>query len=62
MAIPCGDISVWDVQSKVPLQTFTEVPWRSLSVEQPQHLIQFSRGNLGKEILVFVEVCLMFTF
>ena len=60
MGMGCGGMSVWSIQSKVPLQTFIEV----LSIKrfiQPQRFLQFSSGNLGKEILVFVEVCLMFT-
>ena len=53
-------VSVWDIRSKVPLWTFVEAPWW-VSIRLPR-CPQFSRGNLGKEILVFVEVRLMFTF
>ena len=51
-----GRVSVWDIRSKVPLKTFIF----------PQcdyfQYIQFSSGELGKEVLVFVTVRLMFTF
>ena len=52
---------VSDIRSKVPLQTFTELPWLKVARRVQEHP-QFSSGHLGKEILVFVEVCLMFTF
>jgi hypothetical protein len=61
MAMALGRVSVWDVRSKVPLKTFMEAPksdYDDLRVRYPQ----FSSGKLGKEVLVFVEVCLMFTF
>ena len=57
----CGGVSVWDIRSKVPLQTFTESPLPKYTIRYPRFL-QFSSGNLGNEILVFVEVRLMFTF
>ena len=56
----CG-VSVWNIQSKVPLQTFTKDP-RPGVVFQSRRLFQFTSGNFGKEILVFAEVRLMFTF
>ena len=63
MDMACGGgVSVWNVQSKAPLRTFTEVPWPKEELEQPLRFFQFSSGNLGKELLVFVEVRLMFTF
>ena len=61
VGMACGGVSVWNIQSKVPLQTFTEVPWPKELI-RPLRFLQFSSGNLGKEILVFVEVCLMITF
>ena len=61
MEMPRGGVSVWNIQSKAPLQTFTETPLPEV-LDKPQRFFQFSSGNLGKEILVFVEVCLMFTF
>ena len=53
-------VSVWDIQNKTPLKTFTEVPKNG----DLRHVgnLQFSSGKSGKEALVFVEVCLMFTF
>ena len=54
-------MSVWDIRSKVPLQTFMEAPLPPELV-LPDRLPQFSSGDLGKEILVFVEVRIMFTF
>ena len=53
-------VSVWDIQSKTPLKTFVEVP----KYGDGRHVenLQFSSGKSGKEALVFVEVCLMFTF
>ena len=61
MGLACGGVSVWNVRNKVPLQTFTEVlcPWQKAMPYR--RLLQFSSGNSGKEFLVFVEVCLMFT-
>ena len=57
VAMAEGGVFVWDIRSKVPLWTFTEMGLWQLS-QYPQ----FSSGILGKEILIFVEVCLMFTF
>ena len=61
MGMACRGVSVWDIQGKVPLQTFTEgrLPF---AVRQPERFLQFSSGNSGKEILAFVEVCLVFIF
>ena len=53
-------VSVWDIQSKTPLKMFMEVP-KDGDPRQVGNL-QFSSGKSGKEALVFVEVCLMFTF
>jgi hypothetical protein len=61
MAMGRGGVSVWDIRSKVPLKTFMEVP-KSNYHDWPVRHLQFSSGNLRKEVLVFVEVCLMFTF
>ena len=61
VAIACGGVYVWDIRSKVPLGTFTELPWPK-NISRPLRYPQFCRGNSGKEILVFVEVCLMSTF
>ena len=61
LGMACGGVSVWDIRSKVPLQPFTESLWPKHVFQHPRFL-QFSSGNLGKEILVFVEVSLMFTF
>jgi len=60
MTMGCGRVSVWDIRSKVPLKTFMEVPKSDYDRWVPY--LQFSSGKLGKEVLVFVEVCLMFTF
>ena len=54
-------MSVWDIQSKVPLKTFMEVP-KSDDNDVNVRYLQFSSGKLGKEALVFVEVCPMFMF
>ena len=63
MAMGCSGVSVRNIQSKVPLWTFMEAPWPNFEKPtQPYRFLQFSSGNLGKEILVFAEVCLMFTF
>ena len=53
-------VSVWDIRSKTPLKTFVEVPKYS----DGRHVgnLHFSSGKSGKEALVFVEVCPMFTF
>ena len=61
LAMDGRGVSVWDVRSKVPLQTFMETPWPK-ELDQPQRFLQFISGNSGQEILVFVEVCLMFIF
>ena len=53
-------VSVWDIQSKTPLKTFVEVP--KYGDSRFVGNLQFSSGKSGKEALVFVEVCLMFTF
>jgi hypothetical protein len=58
MAMARGRVSVWDIRSKVPLKRFMEDTKFDYDV---RHL-QFSNGKLGKEVLVFVEVRLMFTF
>ena len=58
MGMSRSRVSVWDIQSKVPFKTF--IPESDFNDRPVQHL-QFSNGNLGKEVLVFVEVCLMFT-
>ena len=53
-------VAVWNIQSKTPLKTFVEVP----KYGGGRHIgnLQFSSGKSGKEALVFVEVCPMFTF
>ena len=61
MARARGRVSVWNIRSRVPLKTFTEVPKSGYNVRPVRHL-QFSSGKRGKEALVFVEVCLMLTF
>ena len=53
-------VSVWDIQCKTPLKTFMEVP--KYGDHRYAGNIQFSSGKSGKEALVFVEVCPMFTF
>ena len=58
MAMADGRVSVWDIRSKVPLKTFPKSDYH----DQPARYLQFSSGKLGKEALVFLEVCLMFTF
>ena len=62
MAIRHGSlgVSVWDIQSKNPLKTFLEV--RKYGDGRLVGNLQFSSGKSGKEALVFVEVCPMFTF
>jgi len=53
-------VFVWDIRSQlVPLKTFIEVP--KPGPPNPVNYLQFS-GKVGKEVLVFVEVCLMLTF
>ena len=54
-------VSVWDIQSKTPLKTFAEVHKYGDGRRSIGNL-QFSSGKSGKEALVFVEVCPMFTF
>ena len=54
-------VSVWDIRSQVPLKTFVDSEVPTFGIPFPVNYLQFS-GNLGKEVLVFVEVCLMFTF
>ena len=60
MAMARSRVSVWEIRSKVPLKTFMEVP-KSEYDDRPVRHLQFSSGKVGKEVLVFVEVCLMFT-
>jgi len=66
IAMARGRVSVWDIRNSVPLKTFMEVPTesdpRSDHHDRPVRYLQFSSGNLGKEVLVFVEVCLMIIF
>ena len=57
IAVDGGKVSVWDIRSKVPLKTFI-APQNNYSIKY----LQFSSGKLGKDVLVFVMVCLMFTF
>ena len=61
MAMARSRVSVWEIRSKVPLKTFMEVP-KSDYDDRPVRHLQFSSGNVGKEVLVFVEVCPLFTF
>ena len=56
-----GGVSVWDIQSKVPLNTFMKVP-KSDDNDTNVRYLQFSSGKLGKEALVFVEVCPLVIF
>ena len=56
MAMGCR-VSVCDIRSKVPLKTFMEVNYRRFVQN-----LQFSSGTLGKEILAFLKVPLIFTF
>ena len=62
MAMSQGDsgVSVWDIRSKTLLKTFVEVP--KYGNGRRVGNLHFSSGKSGKEALVFVEVCLMFTF
>ena len=62
MAMTLGRVWIWDIQSKTPLKTFMDSEVRKSSYDRRVRYLQFSSGNLGKEVLVFVEVCLMFTF
>ncbi|EDR00659.1 uncharacterized protein LACBIDRAFT_333990 [Laccaria bicolor S238N-H82] len=50
IAMNVGRVSVWDIQSKVPLETFI--------VAQDDYIqyLQFCSGKLGKEVLVFAAV------
>ncbi|EDR00725.1 uncharacterized protein LACBIDRAFT_313184 [Laccaria bicolor S238N-H82] len=50
IAMNGGRVSVWDIQSKVPLKTFI-APQNDYDIDD----LQFSSGKLGKEVLVFVE-------
>ena len=63
MAVSHGGpgVSVWNIQSKTPLKRFAEVPKYGNGTRAIGNL-QFSSGKSGKEALVFVEVCPMFTF
>ncbi|EDR00618.1 uncharacterized protein LACBIDRAFT_313079 [Laccaria bicolor S238N-H82] len=54
MGMPLDGVSVWNIRSKVPLWTFTEPP-QPKAIRQHLRYPQFSSGNLGKKILVFVE-------
>lgn len=56
IAIGRRRVSVWDVRNKVPLKIFMEVP-KSDHYDRPVRHLQFSSGKLGKEALVFKEVC-----
>jgi hypothetical protein len=60
MVMSCRRVSVWNIRSKVPLKSFTEVP--KSGYDRPVQYLEFSSGKSGKETLVFVEVRLMFTF
>ena len=62
LGMGCGGVYVWNIQSKVPLRTITEAPRPKDEKPERPRFLQFSSGNLGKEILVSAEVCLMFTF
>jgi len=57
----CGGVDVWDIRSKFPLKASAEAPESDYHNWHTQCL-QFSSGNLGKEVLVFATVCLMFIF
>ena len=60
--VALGRVSVWDIRSEVPLKTFMTVP-KPKHNTQPVQYLQFSSGKLGKEALVFVQVCpVIFTF
>ncbi|KIJ97177.1 hypothetical protein K443DRAFT_681735 [Laccaria amethystina LaAM-08-1] len=54
MAMARSRVSVWEIRSKIPLKTFMDVP-KSDYDDRPVRHLQFSSGNLGKEVLVFVE-------
>ena len=62
IAMDRGIVSVWDIQKKVPLKTFMDVPKSSHNDDPLVQYLQFSSGQLGKEVLVFVEVCSTYTF
>jgi WD40 repeat protein len=51
-------VSVWDIQSKVPLKTFMEFP-KPDPDDPPVQYLQFSSGNSEKEVLVFIGVCVL---
>ena len=53
-------VSIWNIQRKNPLKTFVEVS--KYGDGRLVGNLQFSSGKSGKEALVFVEVCPMFTF
>ena len=61
MAMAHSRVSVWDIRIEAPLKTFMEVP-KSDYRDRPVRYLQFSSGKLRNEVLVFVEVRLMFTF
>ena len=61
VAVAFGGMSVWDIRNKFPFQILMELHWPK-NVRQRLYCPRFSSGNLGKEILVFAEVRLMFTF
>ena len=58
IATNVGRVTVWDIRSKFPSWTFV-LPQ---SDDHAIRYLQFSSGKLGKEVLVFVTVCLVFTF
>jgi len=62
MAMTHSRVSVWEIQSKVPLKTFMGILEFDFRIDAHLEFLQFSSGKLGKQALVFVEVCLMFTF
>ena len=57
-----GRMSVWDIRSEVPSKTFMESEPKFEFMHSCLRHLQFSSGNLGKEVLVFAQVGLMFTF
>lgn len=61
MALYFSRVSVWDIQSKVPFKPFMGVP-KSNHHHWPIQYLQFSSGKSRKKALVFVEVCMVFTF
>ena len=62
IAMDHSRVSVWDIRSKVLVKTFMEVPKESDYRAGHVRCLQFSSGKSREEVLVFVEVCLMFTF